>query len=274
MSLSFFPEPHLIPLAIISLYLLYGALLYSFGGAHGRERAYAVWHSGMIGIALYAGALVLGYALGAVINYYASVSGVTPNCLAKFQPGNLTEIYKPAVNATQCAVDVYRRHYEAIVGSYGWLFGVSALTGILVITGPYSMGLFQAALPFSAAATSALMALGAAMAACVLTLGFTLLLPLGAIAVTSERTRNAGALLLGAGIAFPPVLAGGADVLSGVSTVYISPHQYILFGELAKVTGHVALIVAIVTVTLLVASAASYALSRVFDHAGAHIAVE
>ncbi|MEM4438909.1 MAG: hypothetical protein QW680_09820 [Pyrobaculum sp.] len=274
MDLSFFPEPHLIPLAVLSLYLLYGGLLYSFGGAHGRERAYAVWHSGLIGAALYAGALVLGYALGAVVQYYATVSGITPNCLSYFKPADLDKIYDAAANAMQCAVRVYWSHYDAIASSYGWVFGVSAAAGILVITGPYSMGLFQAAMPFSAAATSALMALGTAMAACVLTLGFTLLLPIGAILVTSERTRNWGAAILGAGVAMPPVMAGGADALSRVSTVFIWPHQYILFGELAKVTGHVALIAGIVAMTLLVASAAAYALSRIFDHAGAHIAVE
>lgn len=274
MDLSFFPEPHLIPLAVLSLYLLYGGILYSFGGAHGRERAYAVWHSGLIGAALYAGALVLGYALGAVVQYYATVSGITPNCLSYFQPAALDKIHDAATNAMQCAVRVYWRHFNAISESYGWVFGISTLAGITVILSAYSMALFQAAMPFSAAATSALVALGAAMAGANLSLGFALLLPIGAIMVSNEKTRNIGSLILGAGIAFPAVLAAGADVLAQIPTVHIWAWQYILLGELVKAAGHAALIAAVISITLLVASAAAYAISRIFDHVGAHIAIE
>mgnify|MGYP001770630559 CR=1 FL=1 len=262
------------PIIVFSAYAIYGALLYSFGGAHGRERAYAVWHSAFISAALYATAVAMGYVLGALIQYYVSISGVTPRCLSYFQPAGLEQVYNAASQATRCAADVFQRHFNAIAESYGWIFGVSTVTGILVVLSAYSMGLFQAAMPFSAVATSALVALGAATAATQLTLGFALLLPIGAILVTYERTRPIGALLLGAGIAFPAVLAGGADVLAQTPTTYIWFWKYLLLGELVKEAGHVAYIAAVTTMTLLLASAATYAISRIYDHAGAHLSVE
>ncbi|WP_148682593.1 hypothetical protein [Pyrobaculum ferrireducens] len=275
--------PHLFfPLAVLSAYLLYGAVLYSFGGTHGKERALDVWHRGGVGFLLFAAATVITIALGAAVTFFisqASAAFKTPQVAGEFKPVCLSHFtdrdYLRAVEkAYQCAVGVYRRYFDAIASGYGSIFTATALTGVLVITGGYSMGLSQAAMPYSSAATSALLALAAAVAATYVTYGFVLLMGLGAVLVAEEKTRHLGALILGVAAGFPPALAGGADVLQTIKVPEVDWSKYILFSSLIGVAADAAAVAAVTVTALSVAAAAAYAISRIFDHAGAHLAIE
>jgi dolichyl-phosphate-mannose--protein O-mannosyl transferase len=104
------------------------------------------------------------------------------------------------------------------------------------------------------------------------------LLPVGAVLVTYEKTRHLGAWLLAVSVVAPVVLIAGADVLSsavgpgkiaalaGMVTPFFAfsfPHVESLFKAMIML-GLIGLVLGVVT----------YAASRLFDHAGASLALE
>jgi hypothetical protein len=121
------------------------------------------------------------------------------------------------------------------------------------------------------AATTILISAAVYAVAAAMAYSWPALLPVGAVLVTYERTRNLGAWLLAVSVVAPVVLAAGADVLKSA----VDPAK--LPGiRAATPTGAVSLIQAMTLLGLigLVLSVLTYAASRLFDHAGASLALE
>jgi hypothetical protein len=129
-----------------------------------------------------------------------------------------------------------------------------------------------------AGATTVLLSSGVYAVAAVLARTWPLLLPIGAVLVTYERTRSLGAWLLAVSVVAPIVLAAGADVLiSAVNPLSI----YALTGMVTPLFAfsfpHVdALLMAMILLGLigLTLGVVTYAASRLFDHAGASLSVD
>ncbi|MGC9171123.1 MAG: hypothetical protein ACP5HD_10360 [Thermoproteus sp.] len=262
--------------AVFSGYALYASLLYLVGGAREREEARRAAERAVVSALLFALAFTIGGLVGQAASIYAKAAGLqSAACLSEFGGG--ADIYKyieAGRKALACAAATYRQYFDNLSDTLAWLYGVTTATGIPIITSPYSAGLFQVSLPFSTAATSALAALGAAEAAAYVAQGFLALAPLGALLVAFERTRNWGALLLGAAASLPPSLAGGADALRAFVEPPVLRLEYVDWGGVVKAAGSASAIAVVVTLALGVATAATYAASRAFDEVGAHLSVE
>jgi hypothetical protein len=102
------------------------------------------------------------------------------------------------------------------------------------------------------------------------------LLPLGAVLVTYEKTRHLGAWLLAVSVVAPIVLAAGADVLiTAVDPLHIAA----IAGKVTPAFAFISadpLLEAMIMLGLigLVLGVVTYAASRLFDHAGASLALE
>jgi hypothetical protein len=121
------------------------------------------------------------------------------------------------------------------------------------------------------AATTVLISAAVYGVAAAMAYGWPAFLSIGAVLTTHERTRNLGAWLLAASVVAPVVLAAGADVLKSAVNPLI-----LLTPLTATPFGAVPLIQAMVLLGLigLVLGVATYAASRLFDHAGAHLALD
>jgi hypothetical protein len=121
------------------------------------------------------------------------------------------------------------------------------------------------------AATTVLISAAVYGVAAAMAYGWPALLPIGAVLVTYERTRNLGAWLLALSVVAPIVLAAGADLMRSAVDPLI-----LLTPLTATPFGAVPLIQAMVLLGLigLVLSVLTYAASRLFDHAGAHLALD
>ncbi len=180
-----------------------------------------------------------------------------------------------ALSAAEGTYRSYVTSSAAILGAYA---GAVVATGVTHWTAPISMAILNVYAFLVTAATTVLLSAGVYAVAAVLARTWPLLLPIGAVLITYERTRNLGAWLLAVSVVAPIVLAAGADVLRFA----VKP------GEIAALTGMVtpffafsfpyveSLLKAMIILGLigLVLTVMAYAVSRIFDHAGAHLALD
>lgn len=271
----------------IAAYAAYGLLLWMMGG-HGREEARAVWLRSVIAAATVTFALLasvwVGYAVGVYVNA-TNAADAEVRCLAHFK--NATAdlnlyAYSAAVDqALKCADSEFQSKFSALKEVYINVFRASAIAGAVPVVSSWGMGVFQAAMPMSGAASGALMALAVAMAAVKVVYGFVLLMGLGAFLLATERLSPLGALILAVGMVFPAALAGAADAIKGIPFHSKDFGQWVLsilgglwrsldWGALVDDTRNAAAITAYIATALSLASAAtaavSYALSRVAQH--------
>ena len=250
--------------------------LYWFLGdrAH-RERAMEGFEHVILSGVLFGIALILINLSLWGLNVYLDLAGVKPPPGGAIKTLNQTKGWWDFGANVQAALRVAEGTYRSYVGkAWGILEGYMAAvigTGILPWTSPVSMAIMNGLAYIVTAATTILISAAVYAVAAAMAYSWPALLPVGAVLVTYERTRNLGAWLLALSVVAPVVLSAGADVLRSAVNPNTLPTLLT-----ATPSGAVPLIQAMVLLGLigLVLSVASYAASRLFDHAGAHLALD
>jgi len=251
-----------------SLYWFLGDRMHRQHAAEGFER---VLVSGVIfGVAL----ILINLSLWG-LNTYLSMAGVRLPDNSAIQVLNQTKSWQDFGANVQTALNIAAWTYQRYVATaWGILADYMAAvigTGILPWTSPISMAIMNGLAYIVTAATTVLISAAVYAVAAAMAYSWPALLPVGAVLVTYERTRNLGAWLLALSVVAPVVLSAGADVLrSAVNPIILLPPLT------ATPFGAVPLIEAMVLLGLigLVLSVVTYAASRLFDHAGAHLALD
>jgi len=180
--------------------------------------------------------------------------------------------------ALRVAEGTYRSYVTSSAAILGAYAGAVVATGITPWTAPVSMAILNVYAFLVTAATTVLIL--SAVYAVAMTLAHTwpLLLPLGAVLVTYERTRQLGAWLLSVSVVAPIILAAGADVLRfAVNPVDIAKLVGMVTPFFVFSFPHVdALLKAMIILGLigLTLGVLTYAASRLFDHAGASLSLD
>ncbi len=257
--------------------------LYWFLGdrAH-RERAMEGFERVLVSGVLFGVALALVSLALWGLNTYLSIAGVEPSPGGAISILSQTKGWQDFANNVQTALRVAEQTYRSFVSEsfvvLGAYAGAVIATGVLPWTAPVSMAIMNVYAFLVTAVTTVLLSAGVYAVAAVMARAWPLLLPLGAVLVTYERTRNLGAWLLALSVVAPIVLTAGADVLrSAVKPGQIAALSGLVTPFFAFSFQHVdALLKAMVILGLigLVLTVMAYAVSRIFDHAGAHLSLD
>ncbi len=284
---NFFSDLSLDPLflsgvAVLSAQALYYAAHWFIGGRAQKERAMEGFEHVILSGVLFGIALILVNLMLWGLNVYLDLAGVSLPGNSAVRILSQTTGWQDFGANVQAALDVSEQIYRSYVTSSAAILGAYAgaviATGVLPWTSPISMAILNVYAFLVTAATTVLLSAGVYAVAAVLARTWPLLLPIGAVLITYERTRNLGAWLLALSVVAPVVLAAGADVLMSSA----KPE------DIAKLTGMVTpffafsfphvdtLLKAMIILGLigLVLTVMAYAVSRIFDHAGAHLALD
>jgi len=253
----------------------YYSLYWFLGDRAHRERAMEGFERVLVSGVLFGVALILINLSLWGLNTYLSVAGVRLPDNSAIQVLNQTKSWRDFASNVQRALSIAAWTYQSYVGA-AWeiLAGYMAAvvgTGILPWTSAVSMAIMNGLAYIVTAATTILISAAVCAVAAAMAYGWPAFLSIGAVLTTYERTRNLGAWLLALSVVAPVVLAAGADVLKSAVNPLI-----LLTPLTATPFGAVPLIEAMVLLGLigLVLSVATYAASRLFDHAGAHLALD
>jgi hypothetical protein len=280
---QFFSDP-LVAAGLMVLVAQAGAYsLYWFLGdrAH-RERAMEGFERVLISGVLFGIALILINLSLWGLNTYLTISNVRLPDNSAIRILNQTEGWWDFGSNMQAALRISEETYKSYTTESGAVLaayaGAVVATGLTHWTAPVSMAMVNVYAFLVTAATTVLIL--SAVYAVAMTLAHTwpLLLPLGAVMVTYERTRQLGAWLLSVSVVAPIILAAGADVLRSA----VGP------GQIAALTGMVtpffafsfphidSLFKAMIMLGLIGLSLGvlTYAASRLFDHAGASLSLD
>ncbi len=252
------------------------------GGRSQKERAMEGFEHVILSGVLFGIALILVNLSLWGLGIYLSIAGVEP------PPGGAIKIVEQAKGwqdfgdrmqtALKVAEETYKSYFSASVEIFKAYAGVVIATGVVPWTSPISMAVMNVFSFLVMAATTVILSAGVYAAAAAMARTWVFLLPVGAVLTTYERTRNLGAWLLAVSVVAPIILIAGADVLRAV----VKP------GEVAAAAGVVTPLVAftfkhvdaVLQVMLmlgligLVLGVLTYAVSRIFDHAGASLSLE
>jgi len=267
-------------LAVLSAQALYYAGVWIVGGRSQKERAMEGFEHVILS------GVVFGLALALVnlalwgLNVYLDLAGVRLPDNSAIQRLNQTKGWWDFGGNVQAALSVAEQTYRSYATASGAILAAYSAAvvgfGLTHWTSAVSMAILNVYAYLVTAATTVLLSSAVYAVAMVLARTWPALLPLGAVLVTFERTRNLGAWLLAVSVVAPIVLAAGADVL----ITAVSPAQ------IAALAGMVTpafvffnadpLLMAMILLGLigLVLSVATYAVSRLFDHAGASLSLE
>jgi hypothetical protein len=253
----------------------YYSLYWFLGDRAHRERAMEGFERTLIAGVLFGVALILINLSLWGLNTYLSVAGVRLPDNSAIMVLNQTRGWQDFGANVQRALSIAAWTYQSYVGA-AWdiLAGYMAAvvgTGILPWTSAISMAIMNGLAYIVTAATTVLISAAVYAVAAAMAYGWPAFLSIGAVLVTYERTRNLGAWLLAVSVVSPVILTAGADVLKSLVDPII-----LLTPLTATPFGAVPLIQAMVLLGLigLVLSVLSYAASRLFDHAGAHLALD
>jgi len=169
----------------------------------------------IFGAALFAVALVIGNLAVQAASAYYDYANVSKLCFNLAGQPSLLDDYRRWINATmRCAAGNFSRYADAAAATLSDMFTGVAVLGLLPVVQQFAFSFMQI---LFAAATAATSLMAASIAATVA--GWLLgnvagmyLLMLAAIAVTHERTRVLGAIVLGVATA-APALVTLADTL-------------------------------------------------------------
>jgi hypothetical protein len=263
--------------------------LYWFLGdrAH-RERAMEGFERVLISGVLFGIALILINLSLWGLNTYLSIADVRLPYNSAIMVLNQTEGWWDFGTNVQAALSVAEETYRsyvttsaAILAAY---FGAVVATGVTHWTAAISMAIMNVFAFLVTAATTVLLSSAVYAVAAVLARTWPALLPVGAVLVAYERTRHLGAWLLAVSVVAPIVLAAGADLLK--YTVEAERLRYIANIDIIRfitslpaiIASHIidSLLIAMIVLGLigLVLGVVTYAVSRIFDHAGASLALE
>jgi len=273
---EFFSDP-LTAAGLMALAAQAGAYsLYWFLGdrAH-RERAAEGFERVLVSGVLFGIALILINLSLWGLSIYLSVAGVRLPDNSAIMVLNKTKNWQDFGANVQTALKIAEQTYRRYVGAAweilaGYMASVTG-TGIVPWTTPVSMAIMNGLAYIVTAATTILISAAVYAVAAAMAYGWPAFLSIGAVLVTYERTRNLGAWLLALSVVTPVVLMAGADVLRSAVNPSTLPRL-----DTATPFGAVPLIQAMVLLGLiaLVLSVTTYAASRLFDHAGAHLALD
>jgi hypothetical protein len=253
----------------------YYSLYWFLGDRAHRERAMEGFERVLVSGVLFGVALILINLSLWGLNTYLSVAGVRLPDNSAIQVLNQTKSWQDFASNVQTALSIAAWTYQSYMGAAweilaGYMASVVG-TGILPWTSPISMAIMNGLAYIVTAATTIFISAAVYGVAAAMAYGWPAFLSIGAVLVTYERTRNLGAWLLAVSVVAPVILSAGADVLKSLvdPTTLSSPLTATPFGA-------VPLIQAMVLLGLigLVLSVATYAASRLFDHAGAHLALD
>ncbi len=257
--------------------------LYWFLGdrAH-RERAMEGFERVLTSGVLFGIALILVNLSLWGLNTYLSIANVTLPSNSAIMVLNQTKGWQDFGGKVQAALSVAEQTYKSFATECGVVLGAYAgaviATGVVPWTAPVSMAILNVYAFLVTAATTVLLSSAVYAVAATLARTWPLLLPIGAVLTTYERTRNLGAWLLAVSVVAPIVLAAGADVLrAAVNPGQIAALAGVVTPFFAFSFQHVdALLKAMIISGLigLVLTVMAYATSRIFDHAGAHLALD
>jgi len=269
-------------LAVLTAQAFYYAGVWFIGGRSLKERAMEGFERVLISGALFGIALILVNLSLWGLNVYLSVAGIEPPPGGAIRILNQTKGWQDFASNVQAALSVAEGTYKsyaiesgAVLGAYA---GAVVATGVTHWTAPISMAILNVYAFLVTAVTTVLLSSAVYAVAMTLARTWPALLPVGAVLVTYERTRHLGAWLLAVSVVAPVVLIAGADVLrsavgpgkiaalaSAVTPFFAFSFQY--YDSLFKamiMLGLIGLTLGVVT----------YAASRLFDHAGASLALE
>jgi hypothetical protein len=209
------------------------------------------------------------------LNTYLSVAGVRLPDNSAIQVLNQTKSWQDFGANVQRALSIAAWTYQSYVGAAweilaGYMASVVG-TGILPWTSPISMAIMNGLAYIVTAATTIFISAAVYGVAAAMAYGWSAFLSIGAVLTTYERTRHLGAWLLAVSVVAPVVLAAGADVLKSLvdPTTLSSPLTATPFGAVPLIEAMVLL--GLIGLTL---GVVTYAASRLFDHAGASLALE
>jgi len=197
-------------IAVLGAMATYGAILWLMGIRRLREEAVEVFLHAIYGAVLFAVALVVGaLAVQATAAYY-KYAGVKPTCFnAAGQPQWLEDYSEWVKRAAPCAAGNFSKYADAAAATLSDMLTGVAVLGSLPVVQQFAFSFMQLLFTVATAATSMMAASIAATVA-----GWLLgnvagmyLLTLAAIAVTHERTRVLGAIVLGVTTAAPALVA-------------------------------------------------------------------
>jgi len=269
-------------LAVLATQALYYAGVWFIGGRAQKERAMEGFEHVILSGVLFGLALVLVNLALWGLNVYLSVAGIEPPPGGAINALNQTKGWQDFGTNMQVALRVAEGTYKSYATESGAVLaayaGAVVATGVTHWTAPVSMAIVNVFAFLVTAATTVLLSSAVYAVAMVLARTWPFLLPIGAVLVTYERTRHLGAWLLAVSVVAPIVLAAGADVLRSavgpgqiaalagmVTPFFVFTFQYV--DSLLKamiMLGLIGLVLGVVT----------YAASRLFDHAGASLALE
>jgi len=187
-------------IAVLGAMATYGAILWLMGIRRLREEAVEVFLHAIYGAVLFAVALVIGaVAVQATAAYY-DYAKVKPMCFnAAGQPQWLKDYSEWVKRAAPCAAGNFSKYADAAAATLSDMLTGVAVLGSLPIVQQFAFSFMQLLFTAATAATSMMAASIAATVA-----GWLLgnvagmyLLTLAAIAITHERTRVLGAIVLG-----------------------------------------------------------------------------
>jgi len=258
----------------------YYAIYWFLGGRTQKERAMEGFEHVLLSGVLFGVALILVNLSLWGLNVYLSVANVTLPDDGAVKILNQTRGWWDFGGNVQVALRVAEGTYRSYASASGAVLAAYAAAvigfGLAPWTNPISMAIMNVFAYLVTAATTVLISSAVYGVAMVLARSWPALLPVGAVLVTYERTRHLGAWLLAVSVVAPIVLAAGADVLRSA----VDP------GQIAALAGMVTpafvflnadpLLMAMIILGLigLVLSVVTYAASRLFDHAGASLALD
>jgi hypothetical protein len=253
----------------------YYSLYWFLGDRAHRERAMEGFERVLVSGVLFGVALILVNLSLWGLNTYLSVAGVRLPDNSAIQVLNQTKSWQDFGANVQTALSIAAWTYQRYMGAAweilaGYMASVVG-TGILPWTSAISMAIMNGLAYIVTAATTIFISAAVYAVAAAMAYGWSAFLSIGAVLVTYERTRNLGAWLLALSVVAPIVLAAGADLMRSAVDPLI-----LLTPLTATPFGAVPLIQAMVLLGLigLVLSVLTYAASRLFDHAGAHLALD
>jgi len=253
----------------------YYSLYWFLGDRAHRERAMEGFERVLVSGVLLGVALILVNLSLWGLNIYLSMAGVRLPSNSAIQVLNQTKSWQDFASNIQTALNIAAWTYQSYIGAAWEILAdyMAAVigTGILPWTSAISMAIMNGMAYIVTAATTILISAAVYGVAAAMAYSWPALLPVGAVLVTYERTRHLGAWLLAVSVVASVVLVAGADVLKSLvdPATLRTPLTATPFGAMP-------LIQAMVLLGLigLVLSVVTYAASRLFDHAGAHLALD
>jgi len=203
------PTPVAAGMWVVAAMAIYGAVLWLSGVRRLKEEAVEVFSHAVFGAVLFAVALVIGALAVQAASAYYQYANVSKACFnAAGRPSWLADYTEWVRSATSCAASALSAYADAAAATLSDMLTGVAVLGALPVVQQFAFSFMQLLFVAASAATSVMaVSIAATVASQMLTYAGWLILPLAAIAITHERTRVLGAIVLGVTTAAPALVA-------------------------------------------------------------------